>query len=323
MATYLFFAIALILCTLQAMGTDAQPRVEATITYATDGTIGEVPEPWSVSGGQAAYVNVADGRIEVIQIKCLWSIFLGYVLWTKNASGKSTILRRSTHLHQESDTFDMTRANFRPGEYWCTAWDETKNVSSDSIYLSRSPSITLRPEEGALVPFGGKATLTCDVEDDLSQFSIIRREYEYRYCEGYDCTDKELFTNITGGDVWGQSGSTLTITNVQELNEIVHVVCLVKWLEVKGSSKRYKTPAGRYNWSTPVEIELLKPPVNGSMIETPEPLYIAAISVGGTVLLALAMCSLLVFTVWLIKRINKWRTATHPDDRQGRPEVAV
>ena len=296
----MFAFTVFVACSILYASHAARPSVSAVITN-NRGESQQNP----VNGGQAAYVNFTDSPI-LIQITCRWSIFANYTLWMKNASGIATPLSAGNRTNQE--TFKMTKADFRPGQYWCTAWDSylKLDVSSDSIFLAKPPAMTLRYEEG--VGLGEKVTFTCDVKDDLSEFPTITRQYEYRYI-GSDGERRNL--TPTPGGVWRQNGPELSITNIQlEWARNVSVVCRVEWLKVEGNSSHY-SPGGKYHWSQPVKIPALKkPPVTDTMNET-GPLYIAAIAVGGAVLLALPTCALLVLIVWLIKKYNIWRT--HPE----------
>lgn len=267
----------------------------------------------AVKEGQAAYVDWSR-HIREIQIKCSLPSngqCTKYEIYRRrNNETQGTLVRDGELEVDKTGTYIMNEDKFLTGAYWCVGEDKWGNKSrSDFVYLGSPPKVTLKqlqpyPEEG------GTARFVCEVEDDLTSFSIDR-ELDY----GYENISDDRPGISVPGEEWKNNGTELEIVNVTKVWAMVaRPVCSLTRPRVLDSNGFY------YN-SDPVAIMFYEPPLlpDTSTILGLSPPHFAAtvIVVGGIVLLALAVPALVLLVMVVVRKRSRTQPAV--DAEHGPP----
>ena len=272
-----------------------------------------------VKEGQAAYVN-GSRLIREVRIKCSLpnnEQYTKYEIYRRrNNETQGTLVHDGKPELDNTGTYIMKKDKFLAGAYWCVGeGEEGKTPHSDFVYLGSPPKVTLKqlqpyPEEG------GTARFVCEVEDDLTSFSIDRKLVYL--C--VDCSDDHPGIPVPREE-WKHNGTELEIANVTRVWAMdARAVCRVTGLKVRDSTTRDFDPNGFYYNSDPVAIMFYEPPLppdTSTVLGLSPPHFAATVIVGGIVLLALAVLVLVLLVMVVVRKRSRTQPAV--DAEYGPP----
>ena len=294
------------------------PHYAATAPKVSAKIVRESESNETVKEGKAAYVDWSRHILEV-RIKCSLPINEQYAKYEiyrrRNNETQETLVHDGEPEVYNTGTYIMKEDKFLAGAYWCVGeGEEGKTPHSDFVYLGSPPKVTLKqlqpyPEEG------GTARFVCEVEDDLTSFSIDR-ELDYRCV---NCSDDHPGIPVPG-EGWKENGTKLEIANVTKVWAMdARAVCRVKGLRVRDSTTRDFDPNGYYYNSDPVAIMFYEPPLppdTSTILGLSPPHLAATVIVGGIALLALAVPALVLLVMVVVRKRSRTRPAVNAEHGQ-------